>query len=100
MKGRIPLLRVDGGAARNNLLMQHQADVLGIPVRRGQTLETTALGAAFLAGLAVGFWSDKCRLSLLSRTEAVFDPKWSESRCIDEVINWHKAVLYAVNVIK
>ena len=49
-------LRVDGGAAANNLLMQFQADMLGVPVVRPQVLETTALGAAYLAGLAVGFW--------------------------------------------
>ncbi len=50
-------LRVDGGAAANNLLMQFQADILGVPVVRPQVLETTALGAAYLAGLAVGFWA-------------------------------------------
>ena len=56
----IPLreLRVDGGASANDLLMQFQADILGIPVRRPMIRETTALGAAYLAGLAVGFWKD------------------------------------------
>src|SRR5262249_45924740 len=52
-------LRVDGGAAKNDLLMQLQADVLGVPVVRPSVLETTALGAAYLAGLAVGFWKDQ-----------------------------------------
>jgi glycerol kinase len=52
-------LKVDGGATGNNLLMQLQADVLGVPVRRPAVQETTALGAAYLAGLAVGFWSDR-----------------------------------------
>src|SRR5207302_9628221 len=51
-------LRVDGGAAANNLLMQFQADVLGVPVVRPKVLETTALGAAYLAGLAIGYWRD------------------------------------------
>src|SRR5207249_9152469 len=52
-------LRVDGGACSNNLLMQFQADILGVPVVRPKITETTALGAAFLAGLATGFWKDK-----------------------------------------
>ena len=56
--GRWPRLRVDGGAAVNNLLMQFQADMLGVPVVRPQVTETTALGAAYLAGLATGFWAD------------------------------------------
>ncbi|ETD04508.1 hypothetical protein N568_0107500 [Lactococcus garvieae TRF1] len=54
----IPLLKVDGGAANNSYLMQFQADILNIPVQKAKDLETTALGAAFLAGLAVGFWKD------------------------------------------
>ena len=54
----LPELRVDGGATANNLLMQFQADLLGVPVVRPRVLETTALGAAYLAGLAVGYWKD------------------------------------------
>ena len=57
-------LRVDGGAAANDLLMQFQADILGVPVVRPKVLETTALGAAYLAGLAVGYWKFRCRYRL------------------------------------
>ncbi len=55
---KIPVLKVDGGAANNEYLMQFQTDILNIPIQRAENLETTALGAAFLAGLAVGFWKD------------------------------------------
>ena len=60
-------LRVDGGAARNDLLMQFQADLLGVPVVRPQVTETTALGAAYLAGLAVGLWSSPAERALGAR---------------------------------
>ncbi len=56
-------LRVDGGACANNLLMQFQADLLGVPVVRPKVTETTALGAAYLAGLAVGFWKDQAEIA-------------------------------------
>lgn len=88
----IPRLRVDGGAAANNLLMQHQADVLGIPVVRGQVLETTALGAAFLAGLAVGFWQGKEDLKAIWREDRVFEPRWDEARRDRELREWVNAV--------
>ena len=55
-------LKVDGGASANNFLMQFQADILGVPVERPQAIETTAMGAAYLAGLAVGFWQDMSEL--------------------------------------
>ena len=70
-------LRVDGGAARNNLLMQIQADVLGVPVQRPAVTETTALGAAYLAGLAVGFWSSPADLATRWRAERTFEPQMS-----------------------
>ena len=57
-KTPIPVLKVDGGAAKNDYLMQFQADILGIAIARAKNLETTALGAAFLAGLTVGYWKD------------------------------------------
>jgi len=88
----IPRLRVDGGAAANNLLMQHQADVLGIPVVRGQIIETTALGAAFLAGLAVGFWRDKEEIAAMWREDRVFEPMWDPARRDGELREWEKAV--------
>ncbi|MDA1232464.1 MAG: glycerol kinase GlpK [Planctomycetota bacterium] len=67
-------LRVDGGASANNLLMQFQADVMGVPVVRPQVLETTALGAAYLAGLAVGFWKNKREIDSQWKADAKFAP--------------------------
>jgi glycerol kinase len=74
-------LRVDGGAANNNLLMQFQADILGVPVVRPKVTETTALGAAYLAGLATGFWRDRAEVSQSWQAERLFEP----SRSADEV---------------
>jgi glycerol kinase len=85
-------LRVDGGAARNDLLMQHQADVLGIPVVRGQTLETTALGAAFLAGLSVGIWSGTGELEGVWGQDRVFTPQWDEDTRARAKNGWRDAV--------
>ena len=64
---RLRALRVDGGAAANNFLMQFQADVLGVPVERPKVVETTAMGAAFLAGLATGFWKSQAELERARR---------------------------------
>jgi glycerol kinase len=85
-------LRVDGGAARNNLLMQMQADLLGVPVVRPQCTETTALGAAFLAGLAVGFWQDTAELESLWRIDRVFDPSWDADQRESMLHTWRRAV--------
>jgi glycerol kinase len=68
-------LRVDGGAAVNNLLMQFQADVLGVPVVRPQVTETTALGAAYLAGLATSFWAHPQELKAKRQNDTRFEPK-------------------------
>ena len=67
-------LRVDGGATANNLLMQFQADILGVPVVRPKVLETTALGAGYLAGLAVGYWKDAADVATNWRVDRVFEP--------------------------
>src|SRR6185436_14828103 len=67
-------LRVDGGAAANNLLLQFQADILRVPVVRPKILETTALGAAYLAGLAVGFWKDRNDVEKTWQSDRVFEP--------------------------
>jgi glycerol kinase len=91
-KARIPRLRVDGGAAANNLLMQHQADILGIPVVRGQVIETTALGAAFLAGIAVGFWPGKDAIAGIWREDRVFQPRMDASRRATVMAEWQNAV--------
>lgn len=85
-------LRVDGGACANNLLMQHQADVLGVPVLRGKVLETTALGAAFLAGLATGFWKDTGDVRHTWQLDRQFDPQWSSERREAALAGWADAV--------
>lgn len=85
-------LRVDGGAARNDLLMQFQADLLGVPVVRPQVTETTALGAAYLAGLAVGFWQDEAELTALWRADRRFEPSMAEDRRSALFADWHRAV--------
>ena len=85
-------LRVDGGASANNLLMQLQADVLGVPVVRPRITETTALGAAYLAGLAVGFWQDTDELADLWQQDRVFEPVWGEDQRCDRLNRWAQAV--------
>ena len=85
-------LRVDGGAARNNLLMQIQADVLGVPVQRPAVTETTALGAAYLAGLAVGFWPDADALAAQWTIERTFEPRMSADERDALVGGWQRAV--------
>jgi glycerol kinase len=88
-------LRVDGGASRNDLLMQFQADILGVPVVRPKVTETTALGAAFLAGLATGFWSGKDELRQLWQEDTRFEPDMSDSQREQLVSNWQRAVTRA-----
>jgi glycerol kinase len=85
-------LRVDGGAARNDLLMQFQADIAGVPVVRPEVTETTALGAAYLAGLAVGVWSGTDELERLWRAERRFEPGMSEDQRAQLMATWRRAV--------
>jgi glycerol kinase len=85
-------LRVDGGASQNNLLMQLQADYLGVPVVRPVVTETTALGAAYLAGLAVGFWTDAAGISQQWAVDRVFEPKLSNKLKECKITRWHEAV--------
>lgn len=92
MDGAIAELRVDGGAAMNDLLMQMQADVLGTPVARGAILESTALGAAYLAGLAVGLWPSTEALEGLWETGHRFDPQWDNDARAAKVNSWQNAV--------
>jgi glycerol kinase len=91
---RIPLreLRVDGGASRNNLLMQMQADFLGVPVVRPQVTETTALGAAYLAGLATGFWRDGDEIAAQWQVDRRFEPRLEESDRVAKLARWREAV--------
>jgi glycerol kinase len=85
-------LRVDGGAAANNLLLQLQADLLGRPVVRPQVTETTALGAAYLAGLAVGVWRDESELASLWRAERRFEPDMPAAEVATIKARWQEAV--------
>jgi glycerol kinase len=85
-------LRVDGGATANGLLMQFQADILGLPVVRPEVTETTALGAAFLAGLGAGVWSDRSELAGHWRAEARFEPTMDAQRAQELLVGWRRAV--------
>jgi glycerol kinase len=85
-------LRVDGGATANNLLMQVQADFLGVPVVRPKVTETTALGAAYLAGLACGFWKDEAEIASLWSRDRVFEPKLSRDAAAARMSEWKRAV--------
>jgi len=85
-------LRVDGGASRNDLLLQFQADILQIPVVRSKVTETTALGAAYLAGLASGFWPSKKELASHWQMDKIFTPRMSENLAAELMTRWHSAV--------
>ncbi len=85
-------LRVDGGASMNNLLMQFQADILGVPVVRPKIAETTALGVAYLAGLAVGYWKDPSEIASQWQIDRVFEPDLSPERREELKVGWAKAV--------
>ncbi|HVE52360.1 MAG TPA: FGGY-family carbohydrate kinase, partial [Ramlibacter sp.] len=85
-------LRVDGGASRNNLLMQMQADFLGVPVVRPQVTETTALGAAYLAGLATGYWADPAEIGRQWQADRRFEPRLGERERLAKLARWREAV--------
>ena len=85
-------LRVDGGASANDLLMQFQADLLGVPVVRPKVLETTALGAASLAGVATGFWEDPQALARHWQVDRRFEPRMSRDEAQARLAGWHAAV--------
>ena len=88
----IPELRVDGGATQNKFLMQHQADVLGVPVLPAAQPETTAVGAAMLAGLDQGIWKDLDALRAVQGESPNIDPKWNDSDRIDGKKGWNEAI--------
>lgn len=90
-------LRVDGGAAANDLLLQRQADLLGVPVMRPRITETTALGAAYLAGLALGFWQDEAELAALWQLERRFEPGLSDEQRAAQMAGWQRAVQRALH---
>ena len=85
-------LKVDGGACANNFLMQFQADILGVQVDRPEVIETTALGAAYLAGLAVGYWKDKEDISKNWAISRSFTPNMNDNRRKELLNGWKAAV--------
>lgn len=97
---KIKELRVDGGAVENDFLMQFQADILGVPVVRPHTSETTALGAAYLAGLAVGFWKSKEEIADLWEKERAFIPKMNKKERERLSSDWKRAIERAKGWVK
>ena len=88
----VPQLRVDGGMVRNDFLMQFQADILGVPVQRPQVTETTALGAAYLAGLAVGFWRDQGEIAANWAIDRTYEPRMPDDERERLYAGWQRAV--------
>src|SRR5207245_2603898 len=85
-------VRVDGGAAANDLLMQFQADLLGVPVVRPKVLETTALGAAYLAGLTVNLWKSRDEIAAHWKLERRFEPRMQRAEAQEKMARWRDAV--------
>ena len=85
-------LKVDGGASANNYLMQTQADICAAPVDRPRCVETTAAGAAYLAGLAVGFWKDQAQIQRIRETDRIFRPQLDEETRQTRLFGWKRAV--------
>jgi glycerol kinase len=85
-------IRVDGGAAANNLMLQFQSDILDIDVIRPSVMETTAAGAAYLAGLAVGFWDSIDELKKQWSPDRVFSPSMDKESVKTHITNWHQAL--------
>ena len=92
---KMSTLRVDGGASRNNMLMQCQADMLNVVIERPVITETTALGAAYLAGLAVNFWSSEEEVRSMWKLDRCFEPQMTQERREKQLYEWHKAVTRA-----
>ena len=86
----LEVLKVDGGATANDTLMQLQADILGVPVVRPVVAETTALGAAYAAGLAVGFWRDVEEMRLNWQADKHWEPRWSADQREAGYIGWKR----------
>jgi len=93
----LEILKVDGGATVNNALMQMQADILGVPVVRPVVAETTALGAAYAAGLATGFWKDLDDLRQNWKMDRRWEPHWSDDQRDTAYFGWEKAVQRTLN---
>ena len=93
-------LKVDGGASANNYLMQTQADIIGAPVLRPTCVESTAMGAAYLAGLAVGFWRDQAEIRKIWAVDRTFEPQLDARSCDARLHGWHRAVQRAFDWAK
>ena len=93
-------LKVDGGACKNNFLMQFQSDIIGAPVRRPECVETTAMGASYLAGLAVGYWKNKEDVMKNWEIDRTFEPEMTEEQRKEEIKGWDKAVKCSFNWAK
>ncbi|MBQ9058573.1 MAG: glycerol kinase, partial [Atopobiaceae bacterium] len=89
---KLAALKVDGGACKNNFLMQFQSDIIGAPVKRPECVETTAMGAAYLAGLAVGFWASKDDVIKNWAIDKTFEPQMGELKRAEALTGWDKAV--------
>ena len=88
-------LKVDGGASANNFLMQVQSDIIDAPVNRPSCVETTAMGAAYLAGLAVGYWANKEEVVKNWAIDQTFRPQISEEERKERIKGWERAVKYS-----
>jgi glycerol kinase len=97
---RLDVLKVDGGATVNNLLMQLQANILGVPIVRPVVAETTALGAAYAAGLAVGFWTDLDSLRRNWKADRQWEPRWSADEREEAYAGWQRAVERSFNWVE
>ena len=97
---KLSALKVDGGASANNFLMQTQADVIGAPVHRPECIETTAMGAAYLAGLSVGYWENKDSVRENWAVDQIFEPQIQEEERQQKTAGWKKAVRYAFDWAK
>jgi glycerol kinase len=89
-------IKVDGGASANNLLMQFQADITGTNVERPSVIETTGLGAAYLAGLATGYWSGKEDIKANRSVDRTFKPAMDEAEVNDKIKGWQRAIRCAL----
>ena len=92
---KLSALKVDGGASANDFLMQTQSDIIGAPVNRPSCVETTAMGAAYLAGLAVGYWANKEDVRKNWAINAIFEPQIGAEEREKKIKGWKKAVKYA-----
>ena len=97
---KLSALKVDGGASANDFLMQTQADVIGAPVHRPECIETTAMGAAYLAGLSVGYWKNKDAVRENWAVDQIFEPQIQEEERQQKTAGWEKAVRYAFDWAK